>query len=348
MADQHFPSRHPKLQAAITQRPFPGFPFVPDNRSARRAHLDSVKHMLPVPQPVPEVLEDYHLVEVRDGFKVQTKCYRPASAVKSGEKKPMMILFHEGGWVMGDITDEDSNARNFARDLGLVCVNPEYRLAPEYSFPTGVLDCWDVLKWAVANASQLGADPTLGLLVGGSSAGSNIAAVLAHVAIKEQLQPPITGQWLCVPYLLPPELVPDEYVPDYTSGWTNCSDPVLGPLQDGPDDKTTGFIQTMLKADVHSPLFSPFSEAWYPPKQGTTTHKDRKLPKAFFQVAGLDPLRDHALIYRRVLEEEWKVSTRLELYESYGHMFWTNWPEMERSQDYWRDMLDGVRWLLEG
>ncbi|RSM15159.1 hypothetical protein CDV31_005093 [Fusarium ambrosium] len=340
MADSQFPERHPKLQEAISQRPFPGFPFVPENRAARRQHLDSLKHMLPVPGPIPEVIEDTIQIEARDGYKIPTKYYRPAA---EGEKRPLMVLFHEGGWVMGDVTDEDSNARHFVRDLGIVCLNVEYRLAPEHPFPTGVLDCWDVLKWAAVNVSQVGADPAKGFLVGGSSAGSNIAAALVHVSIKEQLQPPITGQWLCVPYLLPPEIVPYKYQEDYTSMWSNRSDPVLGPLLEGPEDTTAGsFIETLLKVDIHSPLFSPFAKEWYPP----TAETKHKLPKTFFQVAGLDPLRDHALIYKRALEEEWEAPTRLELYEGYGHMFWTNWPELDRCQDYWRDMIKGIHWLL--
>ncbi|KPM42084.1 hypothetical protein AK830_g4462 [Neonectria ditissima] len=342
--------RNPALQAAISQRPFPGFPFVPENRGARRQHLDSVRHLLPVPGPIPEVVEDVHLVEARDGYRILTKSYRPASlqsVAAGGEKRPLVVLFHEGGWVMGDTTDEDSNARTFARDLGVVCINPEYRLAPEHPFPTGVLDCWDVLKWAVDNASDLGADPTQGLILGGSSAGSNIAAVLAHLSIKENLQPPVTGQWLCVPYLLPPELVPAGYRDSYSSMWTNRSDPVLGPLLDGPEGRTAGsFIDTMLGVDVRSPLFSPFAAEWYPPSITGSRRGEEKPPKAFFQVAGLDPLRDHALIYKRVLEEEWQVAARLNLYEGFGHMFWTNWPELERSQDYWRDMVSGMKWLL--
>ncbi|KAK7425596.1 hypothetical protein QQZ08_007919 [Neonectria magnoliae] len=342
------PHRNPDLQAAISRRPFPGFPFVPENRGARRQHLDSVRHLLPVPGPVPEVIEHVHLVEARDGHKVPTKSYRPASSSASGEKRPLVVLFHEGGWVMGDATDEDSNARLFARDLGVVCLNPEYRLAPEHAFPTGVLDCWDTLKWAATNASLLGADPTQGFIVGGSSAGANVAAVLTRLAMKENLQPPITGQWLCVPYLLPPELVPATYRDSYSSMWTNRSDPVLGPLLEGPEDKTTGsFIDTMLKADAHSPLFSPFAEEWYPPSDDASRGREHKPPKAFFQVAGLDPIRDHGLIYRRVLDEECGVATRLELYEGFGHMFWTNWPELERSQDYWRDMASGIKWLLD-
>lgn len=62
----------------------------------------------------------------------------------------------------------------------------------------------------------------------------------------------------------------------------------------------------------------------------------------------MDPLRDDGLIYERVLREEYGIDTRLDLYSGYGHMFWTNWPEMEMSRKFVHDTLQGVRWLLRG
>jgi acetyl esterase/lipase len=70
------------------------------------------------------------------------------------------------------------------------------------------------------------------------------------------------------------------------------------------------------------------------------------LAKAFFQVGGLDPLRDEAVLYDRVLRQS-GVLTRFDLYAGYGHMFWTNYPELEESKKFVRDTLKGVRWLLE-
>jgi acetyl esterase/lipase len=68
---------------------------------------------------------------------------------------------------MGDLTDEDLNCRMFARELDVVAVNVEYRLAPEFPFPTGVNDAWDVVKWCASTASPssdvLPADPKLGV-----------------------------------------------------------------------------------------------------------------------------------------------------------------------------------------
>lgn len=107
------------------------------------------------------------------------------------------------------------------------------RLAPEHPFPTGVNDSWDALQWAAANATSLSANPALGFIVGGGSAGGNIAAVLTHLARDENLHPPLTGQYLCVPALLPSEVVPEQYKHEYQSATTNVKDPVLGKLNTG-------------------------------------------------------------------------------------------------------------------
>ncbi|KAI4947437.1 hypothetical protein J4E91_006791 [Alternaria rosae] len=238
-------------------------------------------------------------------------------------------MYHEGGWSMGDLTDEDMNCRMFARDLGAVCVNVEYRLAPEHKFPTGIHDCHDALLWAIKNSSTLNATPTRGLLVGGASAGGNIAAVLALLARDTALNPPITGQYLCVPALLPHTNVPPHLTSLYQSRTSNTSDPVL-------KDMAPGFIESIYEPEEKSPFWDPFN------------HPDghQGVAKAFFQVGGLDPLRDEAVLYDRKLRES-GVLTRFELYKGFGHMFWTNYPELEESRGFVEDTLMGVRWLLE-
>ena len=103
-------------------------------------------------------------------------------------------------------------------------------------------------------------------------------------------------------------------------------------------------LKKLLGIREEDPLFTPFASSLYPPRKD---HDERSpLAKAFFQVAGMDPLRDQSLIYERALREEWDVETKLVVYAGYGHMFWTNWPEMEESKKYWRDMVQGMAWLL--
>lgn len=237
---------------------------------------------------------------------------------------------------MGDLTDEDLNCRMFARDLGAVCVNVEYRLAPEHAFPTGVHDCQDVVKWCAKTASTssqtLPADPRLGFIVGGASAGGNLAAVMCQLSRDEGLSPPLTGQYLCVPALLWVDAVPEKWKAEYRSRFNASHDPVLKLMPDGNDR-----LMDSLRPETKSSLFSPLL---HPSLKG--------LPPAYFQLGGLDPLRDEGLLYERVLREENGVPTKLGVYDGYGHMFWTNWPRLPRSQEFVNDTLKGMRWLLEG
>lgn len=352
----------PTFRQAVDDRPFPNIGFGPSHRETRATHLARMRHLLPAPKSNDTVREYEIFVTARDGYRIRVIVYQPSNIVGAGAdvdiRLPVIVLLHEGGWCMGDLSDEESNARLFVMELNCVCISVEYRLAPEHPFPTGVLDCWDIIKWTTANAKSIGADPERGFVVGGSSAGANLAAVMTYLSRRESLKPPLTGVWLSVPYLFPPEHVPLRYKPDYSSMWANVSDPVIPPLSEpGSYTTTSPMITEMLRADIDSPLFSVLAPELYPlPLRETGdhdgpehTHPYDELsppPKTFFQIAGLDPLRDHGLIYERVLREEWHVPTRINVYDGFGHMFWTNWPEMQRSQDYWRDMLEGMQWLL--
>lgn len=191
-------------------------------------------------------------------------------------------------------------------------------------------DSYDALLWAVSNAATLKADPRSGLIVGGASAGGNIAAVLALLSRDNKLDTPITGQCLCVPALLPDTNVPPSVAHLYESRLKNIHDPVLkGGLQPGG-------VESIYLPETQSPLWDPYGHP----------HGHKGVAKAFFQVGGLDPLRDEAVLYEQKLRDA-DVLTRLELYGGYGHMFWTNYPELEESTKFVQDTLEGVRWLLE-
>lgn len=266
---------------------------------------------------------------MRDGATITVKIYTPVDA--SPEGSPLIVMYHEGGWSMGDLTDEDQNCRLFSRDLGAVCLNVDYRLAPEYPFPKGIEDSWDALCWAAASASNLGADPSKGFIVGGASAGGNIAAVMTHLARDEGLQPPLTGQYLCVPALCPPPAkVPEKYKDSYLSMEENTHDPVIQPA-------LVNMVLDIYQPDVESGLYAPL--LW------PTGHKD--LPKAYFQIGGIDPLRDEGLIYDDMLKEA-GVSTKCEVYAGWGHMHWTNFARTSQAKVFVNDTLQGFRWLLEG
>lgn len=200
---------------------------------------------------------------------------------------------------MGDLTDEDQNCRMFARDLGAVCVNVDYRLAPEHKFPAGLLDAERVVKWCAETASPsssiLPGDLKQGFIIGGSSAGANLAAAVCQNARDHRISPPLTGQFLCVPALLWPWAIPSKWESELNSQYTSKSDPVY-PL----DGKAEQDLCEILQPNIWSHRFSPLLH---------TNLQD--LPPAFFQVAGLDPLRDEGLLYERLLREENEVKTRV-------------------------------------
>jgi acetyl esterase/lipase len=84
-------------------------------------------------------------VPARDGYDIPIRTYRPKLSLEGGS--PLVVFVHGGGFCIGDLNNEDLNCQLFAKEYGCAVVNPAYRLAPEYPFPTGVLDTWDVLKW---------------------------------------------------------------------------------------------------------------------------------------------------------------------------------------------------------
>ncbi|KAE8444360.1 hypothetical protein EG329_000670 [Mollisiaceae sp. DMI_Dod_QoI] len=361
---------HPALAAALEKRP----PIQPPKQSklsygqthhtALREHRAALlKEKWPLrylPGAIAEVAEQDRKIPVRDGSEITIRVYKPVTKKEGGS--PLIVMFHEGGWGMGDLSDEEVNCRLFSRDLGAVCVNVEYRLAPEYPFPTWINDAWDALQWCAQHASELDADPSRGFVIGGGSAGGNITAVLTHIARDEQLSPPLTGQYLGVPAImcfLPPSHIPAQYRSEYLSHplVTPCHDPILnvdlgplGPLISPVIRLVLSLLPLKLLAsifgmagmsgDMSSPLFVPFHYG-----KAERGHKD--LPPAFFQVCGLDPLRDEGLIYERILREEAGIKTRIDVYEGLGHYFWTNFPELEMSKTFVEDTVKGMRWLLE-
>jgi acetyl esterase/lipase len=99
-------------------------------------------------------------------------------------------------------------ARPIAALYGAIVALPSYRLAPEYKFPFAPRDIWDSVSWRAENASALGADLSLGFVVGGGSAGASLAIVTAHAHLNP-LASSIAGVLTNLPGCLSEEIVPD-------------------------------------------------------------------------------------------------------------------------------------------
>jgi acetyl esterase len=111
--------------------------------------------------------------------------------------RPLIVFFHGGGWVIGSLDTHDDLCRRMARLADAVVVSVDYRLAPEYKFPTAVDDAFAATRWIAANAAALGGDPAR-LAVMGDSAGGNLAAVVSLLA-RDQGGPAIRQQVLIYP-----------------------------------------------------------------------------------------------------------------------------------------------------
>ncbi|QWZ08129.1 alpha/beta hydrolase [Nocardioides panacis] len=105
---------------------------------------------------------------------------------------PTVVLFHGGGWVIGDLETHDNMARTIARDSRAVVVSVDYRLAPEAPFPAAVEDALAATRWAAAHLDELGGSSVLA--VAGDSAGGNLAAVVA-----QELRTEVAAQLLVYP-----------------------------------------------------------------------------------------------------------------------------------------------------
>ena len=97
------------------------------------------------------------------------------------EPGPLLVFFHGGGWVVGDLDSHDAPCRLLARSAGARVLSVDYRLAPEHRYPAAADDAFASFRQVAANAADFGADPAR-IAVGGDSAGGNVAAVCCQLA----------------------------------------------------------------------------------------------------------------------------------------------------------------------
>ena len=112
---------------------------------------------------------------------------------------PAILYIHGGGFFVGSIDTEHTGSASLARELGVVVVSVEYRLAPEHPFPAGIEDCYAALVWLHDHADELGVD-TARIAVNGGSAGGGLAAGLALLA-RDRGGPALCFQYLGIPEL---------------------------------------------------------------------------------------------------------------------------------------------------
>jgi acetyl esterase len=192
---------------------------------------------------------------------------------------PVVIYYHGGGWIMGDLDSHDNICRSIAARAQVVVVSPDYRLAPEHEFPAAFEDAYAALLWARQNAALIGGDP-LSLAVAGDSSGGNLAAAVALKA-RDGREHPISCQILIYPVLN------------------------LGSFDTASyRDFGAGFFLTHASMLKFREMYVPDSSRWHDPYVSPAKAGDLSgLPPAYIITAEVDVLRDEGEAYAaRLLE----------------------------------------------
>lgn len=143
---------------------------------------------------------DVRVAEIRSvsipgpGGTIGARHYRPAGAAGSAA---LLVFYHGGGFVFGDLESHDAACRLICRDAGVHVLAVDYRLAPEHPAPAALDDAYAAYRWAREHAAELGADPRR-VAVGGDSAGGCLAAVVTVLA-RDAGDPLPALQWLIYP-----------------------------------------------------------------------------------------------------------------------------------------------------
>jgi acetyl esterase len=182
---------------------------------------------------------------------------------------PLMVFFHGGGWVIGDVDTHEPFCAEVARLMDLPVVSVDYRLAPEATFPAGVEDAIAATRWLAGSPHELGRQVT-GLVPFGDSAGGNFAIVVSLALRDEPAAVPVLAQW-----------------PIYPAGHPTKHYPCR-------DQFGEGYLLSNGSIDWFEATYAPDKSDWrYDPLA-----KDQAgLPPTLVLTASLDPIRDQGRAY---------------------------------------------------
>ncbi len=173
---------HPQMRAAIDEfesmlRDMGLTGFRSPDPAATRALLAAMAAPAELLPPIYSV--ENHTIPGPGGA-LAIRLYRPSDV----PNLPVLVWFHGGGWVLGNLDNGDFPCRQLANDAHCVVVSVDYRLAPEDRFPAAIDDCLAATQWVALAAQELGVDAER-IAVAGDSAGGNLAACVAYRARTE-------------------------------------------------------------------------------------------------------------------------------------------------------------------
>jgi len=251
-----------------------------------------------VTQPDPPAIAEIHeLMAIGPHGPIPLRLYHPQAAAERKAPPAVLVYFHGGGWVIGDLDTHDTLCRELANGSGCAVVAVDYRMGPEQRFPAAVDDCIAATRWVSEHAADIGVDASR-LALGGDSAGGNLAAVVA-IALRDAGDLPVRYQLLIYP------------ATDQRRGWPSHTRNAQGYLLTAD---TMAYFHDHYIADEAQDL------DW---RASPLLHPDlSRLPPALVLTAGYDPLRDEALQYSHQLTQAGNRCTHI-LFERQIHGFMT-------------------------
>lgn len=235
-------------------------------------------------------------VPSRNGQPIPVRIYRP----KASGTLPILVYYHGGGWLFGNIEAVDRSNRRLADEAKVIIVSTEYRLAPENPYPAAWEDAEDAFGWAVANADRLGGNKSR-ICVGGDSAGGNLS-----VAVTTRTQRAGKPSPAC--QLLLYAAVDNRPVPEMRVNYESAR---LFWSGFGLDVPFTEYVlrRVFPGQNLSQPEISPLY-----------ADNIAKMPPTLVAAAGFDPLRDSDRAYADALKKA-GVSTRYLEYSALPHGF---------------------------
>jgi acetyl esterase len=205
---------------------------------------------------------------------------------------PVLVYYHGGGWVIGDLDTNDAVCRMFSKKASVAVVSVDYRLAPEHRFPAAVEDAYAALEWVFRNGEMLGVDPSR-IALGGGSAGGNLTAAVALMA-RDRAGPRLAYQVMFYPA-------------------TNLFDLSTASHRDFAD----GYGLTAEHIEFFRDAYLPEAvDRKHPYASPLLAESLEGLPPAIVVTAGFDVLRDEGIAYAERLEAAGVPATHVH----YPHM----------------------------
>jgi acetyl esterase len=251
---------------------------------------------------------------------LRARHFAPAESGGAGGPNPLLVYYHGGGFVIGDLDTHQSPCRMLCRHAGVHVLSIDYRMGPEHPFPAAADDARAALSWAFAHAGELGADPAR-VCVGGDSAGGNLAAVASWQAVREGGPAPVF-QLLVYPVT---DLV------EKRRSYELFKD---------------GFLLTSAEMDWFRDHYVPQEADRSDPRVSILRADDLSgLPPALVVTAGFDPLRDEGEAYAQALRDAGNVVAQRR-FEGLIHGFFNMSGSSRVSRDAVVEIAGATRALL--